>query len=75
MPTSSKQRPLTCQQEARVHDDLAAVEEKLHAFTSLTRACYGEDSQVFIRADEILCALQRFKWELERVPKTSAAEG
>jgi len=39
-------------------------------------ACYGEDSQVTIRAGEMLCALQRFNWELERVQvKTSAAGG
>jgi hypothetical protein len=40
------------------------------------RACYGEDSQVVIRADEILGALQRFKWELVRVQqKADAASG
>jgi len=40
------------------------------------RACYGENSQVAIRADETLCALQRFNWELERVQqKVSAAGG
>ena len=47
-------------------DDLAAVEEKLHAIACWVRACYSDDSQVFIRADETLCTLQRFKWELER---------
>jgi len=39
------------------------------------RACHGEDSQVAIRADETLCALQRFNWELERVQQKTIAVG
>ena len=73
---SSSQHPLTREQEAHLRDDLAAVEELLQAIGILMRACHGEDSQVAIRADEMLCALQRFRWELERVQqKTSAAGG
>ena len=76
MSTSINRHPLTSQQEAHLRDDLAAVEEKLHGIAILTRACYGEDSQVAIRADETLCALQRFNWELERVQmKMGAAAG
>jgi hypothetical protein len=76
MSTSTRRHALTSQQEAHLRDDLAAVEEKLHGIAILMRACYGENSQVAIRADETLCALQRFNWELERVQqKTSAAGG
>jgi hypothetical protein len=76
MSTSIQRHLLISQPEAQLHDDLAAVEEKLHAIASSMRACYGEDSQVAIRADETLCALQRFNWELERVQrKMSVASG
>jgi hypothetical protein len=39
-------------------------------------ACYGDESQAAIRADEITGALQRLKWELERIqPKAQTAAG
>jgi len=70
---STGQHPLTREQEAQLQDDLAAVEELLQAIAILMRARYGEDSQVSIRADEMLCALQRFDWELERVQQKTIA--
>jgi len=73
---STGHHPLTHRQEEQLREDLAAVEELLQASAVLMRACYGQDSQVAIRADETLNALQRFKWELERVQlKASAAGG
>ena len=76
MSTSTRRHALTSQQEAHLRDDLAAVEELLQGIAILMKACHGEESQVAIRADEMLCALQRFNWELERVQqKTSAAGG
>jgi len=76
MATSIESEPLTRQQEAQLHEDVAGIEEKLDNIASLMRASHGEDSQLAIRADETLCALQRFSWELERVQqKTSAATG
>jgi hypothetical protein len=76
MSTSSSGHPITRDQQTQLREDLAAVEELLQAIGILMRACYSEDSQVTIRADEMLCALQRFNWELERVQvKTSAAGG
>jgi len=52
------------------------IEEKLQGIIVLMGACYGKDSQAAIRADEIDGALQRFKWELERMEqKTRAAAG
>jgi hypothetical protein len=37
-------------------------------------ACYSDESQAAIRADEVDGALQRLKWELDRMqPKTQTA--
>jgi len=76
MPTSTIRHPLTSQQQAQLRDDLTGIEKKLLSLAVLMRAAHDEDSQVVIRADEMLCSLQRFKWELERVQvKTSVAGG
>jgi hypothetical protein len=76
MPTSAKRHPLTSEQTAQLRDDLALIEERLQAIVILMRACYGEQSQAAIRAEETSGALQRLKWELERVQqKTQAAGG
>ena len=73
MPTSTKTQSLTWQQEAELREDVASIERKLHSIANLMRACHGQDSQPAVRADEILCALQRFNWELERVHQTTSA--
>jgi hypothetical protein len=76
MPTSAKRHPLTSEQSAQLRDDLAVIEERLQAVVVLMRACYGEQSQVAIRAEETSGALQRLTWELERVQeKTQTAGG
>jgi hypothetical protein len=75
MPTSDGQYHLTRTQEAQIRDGVSAVEEKLRTIAIVMRACYGEDSQVVVRADEILGALQSFKWELERVQQKASAAG
>jgi len=76
MPTSAKRHPLTSEQTAQLRDDLALIEERLQAIVILMRACYGEQSQAAIRAEETSGALQRLKWELERVQqKTQTAGG
>jgi len=55
--------------------DLAYVEERLRDITILMRVCYGDDSQVAIRADETSAALQRLKWELKRAQQKRQAAG
>ena len=76
MPTSAKRHPLTSEQNAQLRDDLAVIEERLQAIVVLMRACYGEQSQAAIRAEETSGALQRLTWELERVQqKTRTASG
>lgn len=76
MPTSAKRYPLTIEQSAQLREDLALIEERLQAIVVLMRACHGEQSQAAIRAEETAGALQRFKWELERVQeKTQTAGG
>jgi hypothetical protein len=72
---SASHYPLTRQQKTKLREDLSAVEELLQGIAVLMRACHGEDSQVTIRADEMLCGLQRFSWELERVQENASAAG
>ena len=67
MPTSKDVRPLTVEQTVQLRRDLTLVEERLQDIASLMRVCYGEESQAVIRADETAAALQRLKWELERM--------
>jgi hypothetical protein len=72
---STRRYPVTRQQETQLRDDLSAVEELLQGVAVLMRACHGEDSQVTIRADEMLCALQRFTWALERMQEKTTVAG
>jgi len=72
MPTSTDLRPLTDEQEVLLRHDLTLVEERLQDIAILMRVCYGEESQAVARADETSAALQRLKWELERLRKQAA---
>ena len=58
--------PLTDEQRASVSRDIILVRETLHEVATLMRACFGDTSQVVIRAEECSAAVQRFEWELER---------
>ena len=74
--TSSVHHPLTSEQRIQLGEDLALVEERVQNIALLMHACYGDESQSAIRADEVDGALQRLKWELDRIqPKTRTAAG
>ena len=74
MATSVIQNPPTIEQQRQLDEDLTFIEERLQGIIVVMRAWYGDNSQVAIRAEETSCALQRLKWELERVQqKTRAA--
>jgi Trm5-related predicted tRNA methylase len=75
MPTSTDLRPLTNEQAVCLRHDLTLVEERLQDIAILMRVCYGEDSQATIRVDETASALQRLKWELERIQVRKQAAG
>jgi Trm5-related predicted tRNA methylase len=75
MPTSRDLHPLTSEQAVQLRHDLTLVEERLQDIAILMRVCYGEDSQAVIRADETAAALQRLKWELERMQVRRQAAG
>ena len=75
MPTSIDVRPLTNEQAVQLRRDLTLVEERLQDIAILMRICYGEESQVVIRADETAAALQRLKWALERTKVRAQAAG
>ena len=76
MPTSAKRHPLTSEQSVQLREDLALIEDRLQGIVVLMRACHGEQSQVAIRAEETAGALQRLKWELDRMrEKTQSAGG
>jgi hypothetical protein len=67
---------LTTEQRFQLREDLVLVEERLQSIAVVMHACYGDESQAAIRADEVDGALQRLKWELCRMqPKTQAAAG
>ena len=74
--TTSIRYPLTIEHRTQLERDLNAVQELLQNISVLMHACYGDESQPAIRADEVAGALQRLKWELERIqPKAQAATG
>jgi hypothetical protein len=76
MATSIHRHPLTVEQRRRLDQDIAIVQERLQNISVLMHACYGDESQAAIRADEITGALQRLKWELERIQsKAQTAAG
>jgi len=66
--------PPTPEQRTQLREDLALVEERLQSIAVVMHACYGDESRAAIRADEVDGALQRLKWELDRMqPKTQTA--
>lgn len=75
MSTSVDRHPLTSEQKTLLRHDLTLIEEKLQDICVLMHACHGDDSQSAIRADETAAALQRLKWELERMLQKEHAAG
>jgi len=67
MATSIHRHPLTVAQRKQLDQDIAIVQERLQNISVLMHACYGDESQAAIRADEVNGALQRLKWELGRI--------
>jgi len=59
--------PLTDEQRSTIFHDIAGVKECLQEIAALMRACFGDTSQLFVRAEECSAAVQRFEWELERI--------
>jgi hypothetical protein len=68
--------PLTIEERTQLERDLNVVQERLQNIALLVHTCYGDASQPAIRAGEVGGALQRLKWELERIqPKVRKAAG
>ncbi len=67
MPAPIKRHPLTSEQRTQLDQDFRYIEERLQDIIVLMQACYGEASQPTVRAEETAGALQRLKWELERM--------
>lgn len=57
---------MTQEQRHLLELDLADVRDKLQQISSTLTACYGEESQTAVRAEETLSAFQRLQWALER---------
>ena len=73
---TSIHHPLSHEQRTQLREDLALVEERLQNIAVVMHACYGDENQAAIRTDEVNGALQRLKWELERMKaKTQTAAG
>ena len=57
---------MTVQQRQLLTQDLAETRSKLEGILDLVRTSFGEDSDAFIRAQEVDASLQRLEWALER---------
>ena len=75
MATSIQRHPLTVEQRRQLDQDIAIVQERLQNISVLMHACYGDESQPAIRADEVDGALQRLKWQLERMKAKAQTAG
>jgi hypothetical protein len=62
----AERQPMSIQQRRILKQDLTELREKLAKVVSLIRACYGENKEPFVRAEETAAALQRLEWVLER---------
>jgi uncharacterized coiled-coil DUF342 family protein len=56
----------TGQQRQMLNQNLAEVRGRLENIISFVQACFGEESNALIRAEEARNALQRLEWALER---------
>ena len=73
MSAPMKRYPLTSDQRRQLDEDLANVADRLQEIIILMRVTYGEERQPAIRAEETSAALQRLKWELERMQQRRQA--
>ena len=67
--------PPTTEQRSDLRADLIIVEERVQNIAILMHACYGDENQAAIRADEVDGALQRLKWALDRMKAKAQAAG
>jgi len=58
--------PVTVQQQELLKLDLADLKAKLDNVVDSIRTCHGEQSAVYVRAQEIVGALQRLEWAIDR---------
>ena len=65
--------PLTSEQLYQTRKDLAEMQTRSEEIWRLIAAAYGENDRRAIRADEVHGAVQRLRWELERLEKTARA--
>jgi hypothetical protein len=73
MATSVIEDPPTIEQRKQLDEEVTFIEERLHGIIAWMREWYGTDSRAAIRAEETSGALQRLKWELERVQQAAHA--
>jgi hypothetical protein len=67
--------PLTKEQLNQAREDLAEMQSRSEEIWRLIAAAYGETDQRAIRADEVHGAVQRLRWELERLERSAKAAG
>lgn len=60
--------PLTQSQREQILQDLTGMQERANEISQLLGTCFGESSQLAIRAFELKAAVQRLSWELQRAP-------
>ena len=71
----SMHHPPTTEQRSDLRADLIIVEERVQNIAILMHACYGDENQAAIRADEVDGAVQRLKWALDRMKEQAQAAG
>ncbi len=70
---ADKRYPMTQEQRQLLQQDIAEAKTKLEEIASLVRTCCGDETEPGIRAAEMLAALQRLQWAIERAETESAS--
>jgi len=58
--------PMSPEQFRELNQELVSIRSKVDNLCGDLRVCFGADSLPVYRAEEILAAVQRLEWELQR---------
>jgi hypothetical protein len=58
--------PATIEQQELLKLDLAELKAKLDNLVDSIRSCHGQQSAAYMRAQEIVGAVQRLEWAIDR---------
>ena len=69
------EHPLKPEQVRQMARDLDEMKVRCEEMAQMTRNGFGAEDQRTIRAEELLAAIQRMQWALDRQGRTGAAVG